>query len=760
MSAVSPELIGKRVESVRILGNAEVSSALILNLVRTREGDSFDPRTVEEDYERIYGLRRFSDVQAKVEPTDTGVVVVFEVREQRLIDSISFRGNYEVSTLDLRNAVDLKVGESIDRFRISIARRAIEAMYREKNFPLAHVEVNEQDLTRHGELNFDITEGPLIRIRKVAFVGNKSFTTDRLKDQIRTAYWIWIFRPGNFDPETTDDDVAALRKFYQDKGFFDARVGRKLIFSPDLSEMQVNFEIEEGARYKIDRVSFKGNSGVTEATFRQHLKLVEGANYDNEVLQRDVREIVRAYSPFGYIYQPQSDNPEYLKVDSKTVFRREPGKIELVYEISEGKPFKLGRVLVKGNYKTQDKVALREMRVAPGQLYNSAELADAADRLRITGHFTAVSITPIGDQPDVRDVLIEVTEGRTATFNIGAGVNSNGGVGGNLTFEQRNFDIGNWPNNWRDVFSDRAFTGAGQTFRATFEPGTQQTNASIRFVEPYIFDQPYSLSTDLYLRNRFREVYDDRRIGGKVGLGKRFNYTWSGQVYVRAEDISIKHIDTPLADRAPEIIAGEGHSTLTSVGAVLRRNTLPPGFFPYRGTDTKFEWESLGLVGGDVNFQRLTLSFDAYKSIHEDLLDRKTILGFHLDTGYDIGDAPFFERFYGGGIGSVRGFAFRGISPRGGKANDQVGGDFNLAGSLELGFPLIGDSLRGVIFSDAGTVERTYKVGTIRSSIGVGVRLTLPFFGQAPLALDFAFPINKNDLDDTQIISFSFGLFR
>jgi outer membrane protein insertion porin family len=721
-----------------------------MNLVRTREGEAFDPKTVEDDYQRIYGLKRFSDVEAKVEPTETGVVVVFDVHEQRLINSVGFRGNMQVSTLDLRNAVDVKVGEAIDRFRISVAKRAIESTYREKNFPFAHVEVDEQELTRHGELNFDITEGPLVRVRKVGFVGNNSFTSDRLKDQIRTAYWIWIFRPGTFDPETVDED----------KGFFDVRVGRKLVFSPELDEMQVNFVIEEGPRYKIDRISFKGNAGVTEARFREKIKLVEGSYYDYEILQRDIREIVRAYSPYGYIYQPQSDNPEYLRIETKPVFRKDAGKIELVYEISEGKPFQLGRILVKGNYKTQDKVLLREMRVAPGQLYNSAEIADAADRLRSIGYFSSVSVTPIGEQRDVRDLLIEVQEGRTASFNIGAGVNSNGGVAGNLTFEQRNFDIGNWPNNWRDMLSDRAFTGAGQIFRATFEPGTEQTNASLRFVEPYIFDQPYSLSTDFYLRTRFREVYDDRRVGSKIGVGKRFNYIWSGQVYVRGEDVKIYNVETPKSDRAPEIVEAEGHSTLTSVGAVIRRNTLPPGFFPYRGTDTKLEYESFGLIGGDVNFQRITLAFDAFKTVYEDLLDRRTILGLHLDTGYDIGDSPFYERFYGGGIGSVRGFSYRGISPRSGKEDDPIGGDFNLTGSVELGFPLVGDSFRGVVFSDAGTVEPTYKVGTIRSSVGAGIRLTLPFFGQAPLALDFAYPINKAEKDETQFISFSFGLSR
>src|SRR5690606_39239423 len=127
-------------------------------------------------------------------------------------------------------------------------------------------------------------------------------------------------------------------------------------------------------------------------------------------------------------------------------------------------------------------------------------------------------------------------ERRTASLTFGGGVSSNGGVGGNITYEQRNFDIGAVPHGWGDLFNDRTFVGAGQSFRASVEPGTRATNASIRFTEPWLFDQPYSFSGELYLRNRIREDYDDDRIGGRLSLGKRFNYVWSAGISLRAED--------------------------------------------------------------------------------------------------------------------------------------------------------------------------------------------------------------------------------
>lgn len=753
---IAPELRGKRIEAVRIVGNVQVTPAVIYNVIRTHEGEPFEPTTVEEDIKRIFELRRFANVEAKVEPTQTGVVVVFVVTEQKQIKSIAFKGNKELDTKALQDTIDLVPGQAIDRFRIAIAKQSLETLYKDKNFPFAHVDVPEEPLAEKGELIFNITEGPEVRVRKVDFKGRHSFTKGRLLDQIKTRSWIWIFRAGTYDPEQVDDDVASLRKFYMDHGFFDVRVGRKIIVSPDQTEIQVDFVIEEGPRYKVDKVQFKGNANVPEADLRKDLKLVEGQPYDAEVVQRDIRQMVKAYSPFGFVYQQDSNNPDYLQIRPEHVFHKEAGTLDLVYDISEGKPFRLGRVIVKGNSKSMDKLVLREMRMKSGELYNSGAVQDGIDRLRERPYFTKVQATPIGDSPDTRDVLVEVTEGRTAQFNIGAGVNSNGGVGGQISYTQRNFDITNWPTTWTDVFSDRAFTGAGQTFRVAFEPGTQFTNASVFFAEPYLFDQNYSFSNDAYYRTRVREHYDEIRIGDRITFGKRFTDIWSSTLSLRGEDVNIRSIEQ-YRDRAQEILDGKGHHTLTSIGAQLRRSTTRGGFLPYEGSDTTLSIEQAGALGGDVDYTKITAGWDMYQTLGEDLLDRKTILSYHVDAGWIPNDAPFFERFYGGGIGSVRGFRYRGISPRAGRYDDPVGGNYALTGSLELSFPLIGDTFRGVVFADAGDVEPEIQFGTIRTAVGAGIRLTLPILGQAPIALDFAYPVVKEDTDETRIISFSFG---
>jgi outer membrane protein insertion porin family len=762
----SPELKGKTVEGVEVRGNREVSTAVIRNLIRTRVGEPFDPATVAEDYQRVYGLRKFSNVEARAEPTATGVIVVFVVTEQKQVNSIRFRGNANVDDQEIRGVIDVRPGEAIDDFRIALSRTAIQNLYRDKNYPLAHVEVDQKALAENGDVIFTITEGPHVRVRKVDFKSAKplSFSKDRLSDQVKTAPYLFIFRSGKYDPQQVEEDVAALRKFYQDEGFFDARVGRKLVWSPDLSELEVDFTIDEGPRYVIDRVSFMGNQRLSDAQLRSVLKLTEGRVFRNEMVQRDIREIVRIYGDrYGLIYQPNSTDPDYMRIDAKPKFLERPGHVELVYTIREGKEFSLGNILVKGNGRSQDKLVYREFRdFVPGRRFNSGELQDAEQRLRHLPYFSAVTITPIGEEEGRRDLLVEVQEQRTASFNVGAGVNSNGGIGGNITFEERNFDIANLPAGPGDIppFSDRAFKGAGQDFRASFEPGTRATNATLRIAEPYVFDQPYSLSNDLYLRTRVREHYDDRRIGDTVAVGHRFDYVWSAALTLRGEQVKISSIEDRQF-RAPDYLAEEGKHPLTSVALTIVRDTTNPALFVDRGSRTVARWEAYGALGGEYDFQKVTLSHDVYQTISEDLLDRRTILHLRGEAGFvPLGNSVFFERFYGGGIGSIRGFRFRGVSPRGGRAEDPVGGDFSLTGTAEVIFPLIGENIRGVVFVDAGDVEPNVQFGTIRVSAGAGIRLILPFLGQTPLAVDVGFPINKDPQDDEQLISFSFGFIQ
>ena len=750
------------VEDVQIRGNITVPTSLIRNVIRTQVGSKYDPPTVQEDYQRIFELKKFANVEARVEATSTGGVIVdFVVTEQKLINKITWHGNRGIDTATLEKASDIKVGQAIDSFRISMAKEAITTTYRDKNYPFTSVDVPMDPLTQRGELIFNIVEGPKVWVRNIRFVGAEHFAPDELAHQIKTSTWLPIFNAGRYDPDQVEQDIASLTRYYSNHGFFDVQVGRKLIFSPDQSELQIDFLIREGPRYIVDHISFTGNSTLSDAQLRAGLSLTPGRPYDFELNQHDVQQIVKDYSPFGRIYvQPsltQKPDDDYLTVEPEHVYLDRPGRVELAYRIHEGKPFRLGRIIVKGNNRSQDKLVLREFRdFAPGSLYKSAAVQEAVERIRALPNFSLVNAAPQGDDPQYRNVVVTVAEKSTATLNLGGGISSNGGIQGNFSITQTNFDIANVPEDWREALSDKSFTGAGQTLRLSFNPGTIYSSADVEFIEPWLFDQPYIFSTDLYLSDRYFFDYTARRIGSSMSLGRYLDYNNEIKATLRGEQVTIYHVaDEKL--RAPEILEQRGTHALTSLSLAYQNQTINPGPVPYTGSVINAAVDLYGALGGAYAFQRYSAGWSQFETIHSDLLDRKWVLNERLNIGFITGRSFFLERFYAGDIGSVRGFRYQGISPRSGRANDPIGGDFQVTGTVEFTFPIYQNMFRGVLFADFGDVENDVRFGVLRASVGPGVRFTLPFLNNAPIEIDFGLPIVKARSDDLQLITFSFG---
>ncbi len=187
------------------------------------------------------------------------------------------------------------------------------------------------------------------------------------------------------------------------------------------------------------------------------------------------------------------------------------------------------------------------------------------------------------------------------------------------------------------------------------------------------------------------------------------------------------------------------------------RDTTDSRIIPSEGYRIAFSWEQVGALGGDFSFSKPTFNAAWYKTMRTDIFDRKSVLAVRGDVGFIAGDAPPFERFYAGGFGSIRGFSFRGISPRAGVFKDQVGGDFIILTGAEYSFPLYAKTLRGVTFLDMGTVEEGFEITNWRASVGFGFRLNINFFGPAPLVFDFGFPIAQEDGDDVRVFNFSIG---
>jgi outer membrane protein insertion porin family len=377
---------------------------------------------------------------------------------------------------------------------------------------------------------------------------------------------------------------------------------------------------------------------------------------------------------------------------------------------------------------------------------------ESQSRLMQTTLFNRVDITPIdAPQEGVKDVSVEVVEGKSARFIVGAGVSSTSGLIGTISVTERNFDLFRWPRSFRDWVRGQAFKGAGQRFSINAEPGTELNRFYVDWSEPRLFDLRYSLSTRAFLFERERESYDETRYGGVVSVGHRFKNRWYGELATRIESVELDDLESSIA---PEIRADADQAVMTGLKVTLVRDRTDSRWQPSRGDRLRLSYEQ---VLGDYNFGNLYGDYRIYRTLYVDALDRKHILAGRVAAGRILGDAPVYEHYYGGGLGSVRGFKHRGISPRSVANDDPIGGEFMVYAGTEYTFPLIGEQLRGVVFLDTGTVEETFEVVTYRVSAGFGVRWTVAFFGPVPMSLDFGFPIVKDEQDDERIFNFSIG---
>jgi outer membrane protein insertion porin family len=254
---------------------------------------------------------------------------------------------------------------------------------------------------------------------------------------------------------------------------------------------------------------------------------------------------------------------------------------------------------------------------------------------------------------------------------------------------------------------------------------------------------------------------------------------WSTTLGFRVEDVDINNVQdfgTPgiseqsafanadgsvsyLGDSAQQILDQQGGHFITSIKPAIVRDTTDSRIFPTTGNRASVSWEQYGAIGGELTMSKIVTRFDWYYTLSTDIFNRKTVLAQRNEFGFiPLGTSEFYERFYGGGIGSLRGFKFRGAGPVSGPLNDPVGGDFSWFSTVEVNRPIYEEIVRGVAFVDMGTVETDIDLTQLRMDAGFGLRLTIPFFGQLPLAIDFAYPIMKAATDQKQYVSFSLGI--
>ena len=349
-----------------------------------------------------------------------------------------------------------------------------------------------------------------------------------------------------------------------------------------------------------------------------------------------------------------------------------------------------------------------------------------------------------------------VQETRTGSVMASVAVSSDAGLMGRFVYEEQNFDIMNFPRGFRWTDWRNAFRGKGQRFRIEAVPGTQVQRYSANWETPHLFNLDYSFGVSGFYYQRYYDEWHEDRVGGSISFGKLWTPDFSTRLTLGGQEVNIYRPMVPVED----LLSVLGRHPMYNIGLTAIHNTRDSEYMPTEG-----HMISVGVEQILGDFQFIRGHFDARKYFMlRERPDRsgRWVLGLRSSIGVTEKNTPIFERYFGGGFTNLRGFDFRGVSPR--SANGFVtGGSFEFYNSAEMIFPLTADDMiRGAIFIDTGTVEKslTKWEENYRVAVGFGLRLTIPMMGPAPIALDFAFPISSGRGDDKQIFSFGVMFLR
>ncbi len=778
---------------VQHIGPRAVSDDLVRANIRVKPGDPYSKLNIDDDVLSLYGTGYFFYIDVRQEPEDDGVKLIYRIQAKPILSDIRFEGNDVYSTRKISKKVTSKVGQPLDEAQLYKDAREIQQMYEKSGYLRTTVTniLNIDENAGRGTVTFEIHEAPKQRIKRVDFPGHQAFKEGRLRKVVKTRRrWMfsWLTGSGRFKEDVVQEDRERLRDFYRNEGYIDFELKDVKVTELDPKRLHVDFVIEEGQPYKVGSVTFEGNqifstnqiiSGIEHrlGTRVEHgLSLTPGETFKPRLHVRDIDAIEDFYGARGYIDVQFPTTLRAVRIPNTS-----SNTIDLAYQIEEGSQSYIEKIEIKGNSKTKDRVIRRELAVAPGEVFNMVRVKISTNRLYQLQYFDKVDARPEKTEvPTRRNLVIGVEERNTGNFSIGAGFSSVDSLVGFAEMSQGNFDIGNPP----------FFTGGGQKLRLRAQFGTRRQDYLATFIEPWLFGQRLALQVDLYHRDYqfLSSLYDETRTGARIGLTKGLNdYFRGGEFFRVGVAYTIESVDLDFNDAdllptvtriegpghgstivtdppriSPELAQEEGRRLVSKVTASIVYDTRN-SILPDKGQRVELIGEIAGgPLGGDSDFYRLELRAAQYfRGFDEGHIIE--ILG-RIGVSEAYGDSdrvPLFDRYFLGGLYTLRGFRYRDVGPVD-INNEPVGGSTYWFGSLEYSIPVI-ERVRVAAFYDIGMVYydpysfqlRAPQRHFYNDNWGIGIRLNLPI---GPLRLDYAFPITSEDYNSSHGGRFQFGV--
>ncbi|MCA8865433.1 outer membrane protein assembly factor BamA [Halomonas sp. SBBP1] len=755
------------VSDIRVEGLQRVSAASVFNAFPVSANDRVSEEQLAAAARDLFATGLFDDVSLARE----GDVLVIQVVERPTIARLQISGNDQISEEDLRNGLresGLSEGQVLELSTLEEIQRELEGVYQSQGRYSASIdtEVEEVDEGRV-QVNININEGEVAKIRQINIVGNEAFDDETLRGVFelndRPGRFFGWFSSDEYSREALSGDIERLRSFYLDRGYVNFDVtSTQVSIGPEKSEIFITLNVDEGAQYRVGNIRFAGDLQISENEARQLLTVKEGEIFSRGDVNTSTEALRQRLGAEGFAFADIQGVPE-MADDGETV--------DLVIAVNPGERAYVRRIEFYGNTTTQDEVLRREMIQLEGAPASTEAITQSRQRLERLGFFSQVEVDTesVPGEPDLLDVTYNVEEQPSGSVSASVGFSQSAGVIYGVGLSQNNF------------------LGTGNRVNVGAQRSDTFTSVNFGFTDPYWTLDGISRGYNVF----YRETdYADSDIStfstDAYGAGINFGYPVSELSRLNfgasVEDLTVKtYFDTASEIRRYVEDQGEDAQSL-KLTASWTRNNLNRGIMPTDGNYQRLSLET-GVPGSDSEYYKLRARAQQLFPINDDETWAFKFTGNagYADTLGGNDPFPFYENFYAGGLGSVRGFTSNTLGQRTTPATEggrdrTLGGNVSIEGSAEIIFPLpfIEDqrALQTSLFLDGGNTFLTscYDVldedagrqqcnsgvdlGDLRYSAGIGLSWLTPV---GPLTFSVAEPLNDESGDDTQFFQFSLG---
>ena len=728
---------------VQVSGLERIAAGTVLSNVPVSVGEKFDDRMTANLVRSLYKTGFFEDVKV----SRKGNVLLVKVKERAAIGDVAVSGNKAIETPAIMEALKragIARGRPLDKAALNRIEQEIKQQYLSNGNYSVDVATKTEKLARNRvALKVNITEGAVARIKRVNISGNKAFSDAQLNKLLESGaknkFSLFSSRD-KYAKEKLVGDIDKLTSYYRDRGYLNFEVvSTQVSLSKDKESVFVNININEGDQYRVGKVKIAGNSGLSQQELAKLVTLREGQIFSQTKLTEMRSSIKSRLGKDGFAFSRIGIAPQIDKVNKR---------VNLMFKAERGQRTYVRRINIRGNFRTKDEVFRREMRQLESSFLSKEKVERSKKRIQRLAFVENVKIntSPVAGRSDQVDLDVIVTEQSSNQFNAGLGYSQSNGLLFNLGLAQNNF------------------LGTGKSLSVSGEKSDSTNRFRFSFNNPYHTVDGVGRGFNLFYEKNDADE-DDVSDYSSNTYGGDINYT-----IPISEDNSLRfsiggeHREIITSDNTPEhikeFIAQNGDTYDNFLGKISYiHDTRDRFLFPTEGVRHNISLE-VGLPGSDLEYYKLNYRGAAYFPVTEKVT---FALKGRVATGDGYGDTenlPFFERFYSGGISSVRGFESNSLGPRDSNGDPQ-GGDFVVNAKAELLFPVpFAQDVKGLrmsAFVDAGNVYEDYdafEADDIRYSAGLSATWMSPL---GPFTLSYAKALNAEDGDEEQKVQFTIG---